>query len=63
MWHGGPPLHSGRKNPGEWGDYALEKKRSQEKVKITRTFLGDIATNYLPHIYSALRPDHRAEGN
>jgi hypothetical protein len=26
-------LTFGEKNPGEWGDYALENKGSQEKVK------------------------------
>jgi hypothetical protein len=32
VWHGGPPYIRGR-NPKEWGDYALENKGSQEKVK------------------------------
>ena len=27
-----------RKNPGEWGDYALENKGSQEKVKKVKDF-------------------------
>jgi hypothetical protein len=33
MWHGGPPWRSGGKLPGGKGDYALENKGSQEKVK------------------------------
>jgi hypothetical protein len=27
-------LHVRENNPGEWGDYALENKESQEEVKI-----------------------------